>query len=188
MPPVTGVKSVNGKRAIFEGLTQETRKQRGGTLVPLKGFIITASTEDRHRKAAGQFFAYLRRQREVIPQTPELMDALVSQSVYLRAVGRRPFKKFSWGCSQQHAASPTILERAITCIMEVFQGLAAGRGSSQGTSPFITNFSYLKIQSLQDFRATFEKHKVSQKLHEIGTTFCETHQKHTTVSKTHDFA
>jgi hypothetical protein len=45
----------------------------------LKGFIITASTEDRHRKAAGQFFAYLRRQREVIPQTPELMDALVSQ-------------------------------------------------------------------------------------------------------------
>ena len=68
-----------GKRAIVEGLTQETRKQRRGALGPLKGLIITAATEDRYRKAAGHFFAYLRRQKEPIPQTPELMDAFVSQ-------------------------------------------------------------------------------------------------------------
>ena len=70
-----------GKRAIVEGLTQETRKQRRGALGPLKGLIITAATEDRYRKAAGHFFAYLRRQKEPIPQTPELMDALVSEFI-----------------------------------------------------------------------------------------------------------
>ena len=70
-----------GKHAIVEGLTQETRKQRRGALGPLKGLIITASTEDRYRKAAGHFFAYLRRQREPIPQIPELMDALVSEFI-----------------------------------------------------------------------------------------------------------
>ena len=187
MPPVAGVKSVNWKtRYIWriDSRDQKTKRRDTCTIERIHHYRFHWRSTS---KSCRTIFC--------ISQTPERSyspnpwtNGCVSQSVYLRAVGRRPFKKFSWGCSQQHSASPTILERAITCIMEVFQGLAAGRGSSQGTSPFITNFSYLKIQSLQDFRATFEKHKVSQKLHEIGTAFCETHQKHTTVSKTHDFA
>ena len=128
-------KAQMGKRAIVEGLTQETRKQRRGALGPLKGLIITPSIQNRYRKAAGQFSCISQTQRRTYSPTP-WTNGCVSQWVYLRAVGRRPFKKFSWRCYQQHPTSPTILEGATTCLMEVFQGLATGRGSSQGTSPF----------------------------------------------------
>ena len=50
-------------------------------LGPLKSLIIKPATLERYRRAADHFFAHLRRQREPIPQTPEIMDIVLSEYI-----------------------------------------------------------------------------------------------------------
>ena len=70
-----------GKRRIIEGNSQEARKMRRQELGPLKSLIIKPATLERYRRAADHFFAHLRRQREPIPQTPEIMDIVLSEYI-----------------------------------------------------------------------------------------------------------
>ena len=50
-------------------------------LGPLKSLIIKPATLERYRRAADHFFAHLRRQREPIPQTPKIMDIVLSEYI-----------------------------------------------------------------------------------------------------------